>query len=332
MIAAARALGEGLSSTRYPSVREMQREAFFNEFNPFWKAPIAYGFAVALLAITLGAGGISSKLGRGLYVAGMAGLVAGIGLEVGGVRDAGPDLGLGAGDEHVRDRHLGLAGRRRPGPGLRADIPARPSWPWRPRAWRCWERCSRRTCLCSTRPSTRSSPVLRSNYWLTIHVLTEVSSYAAFALAMGLGLIATLYYLTATYRRSPRFMELAVPLVPGLPFLTLGITGLVVSYGLVPGLRLVPERALALYYAAATLSGIGGVLSIVGTGALLGELVSRWKFRHQLAALNANEAETVLTSASALESEEDASMAMPASTSVQTLTIGESGSGVRWRP
>ena len=34
-------------------------------------------------------------------------------------------------------------------------------------------------------------PVLRSNYWLTIHVLTEVSSYAAFALAMGLGLIAT---------------------------------------------------------------------------------------------------------------------------------------------
>ena len=34
-------------------------------------------------------------------------------------------------------------------------------------------------------------PVLRSNYWLTIHVLTIVSSYAAFALAWGLGLIAT---------------------------------------------------------------------------------------------------------------------------------------------
>src|SRR5262249_30391040 len=44
-------------------------------------------------------------------------------------------------------------------------------------------------------------PVLRSNYWLTIHVLTEVSSYAAFALAMGLGLIGTMIYLTATYRR-----------------------------------------------------------------------------------------------------------------------------------
>src|SRR5262249_58310266 len=29
--------------------------------------------------------------------------------------------------------------------------------------------------------------VLRSNYWLVIHVLTIVSSYAAFALAWGLG-------------------------------------------------------------------------------------------------------------------------------------------------
>jgi ABC-type transport system involved in cytochrome c biogenesis permease subunit len=31
------------------------------------------------------------------------------------------------------------------------------------------------------------TPVLRSNYWLTIHVLTIVSSYAAFALALVLG-------------------------------------------------------------------------------------------------------------------------------------------------
>ena len=54
-------------------------------------------------------------------------------------------------------------------------------------------------------PSIKSlQPVLRSNLWLTIHVLTEVSSYAAFGLAWVLGLIATLYYLTATYRRSPR--------------------------------------------------------------------------------------------------------------------------------
>ena len=69
-------------------------------------------------------------------------------------------------------------------------------------------------------PSIKSlQPVLRSNFWLTIHVLTEVSSYAAFALAWMLGLIATIYYLTATYRRSPRFLELALPLMPGLPLL-----------------------------------------------------------------------------------------------------------------
>ncbi len=66
-------------------------------------------------------------------------------------------------------------------------------------------------------------PVLRSNLWLTIHVLTIVSSYAAFALAMGLGMIATGYYLTATYRRSPGFGELLAPAGIGLPLLVLGI-------------------------------------------------------------------------------------------------------------
>jgi cytochrome c-type biogenesis protein CcsB len=38
-------------------------------------------------------------------------------------------------------------------------------------------------------------PVLRSNYWLTIHVLTITLSYAAFALAMGIGNIALSYYI-----------------------------------------------------------------------------------------------------------------------------------------
>ncbi len=60
-------------------------------------------------------------------------------------------------------------------------------------------------------PSIKSlQPVLRSNLWLTIHVLTEVSSYAAFALAWMLGLIATTYYLTATYRRSPRLLRTGI--------------------------------------------------------------------------------------------------------------------------
>jgi ABC-type transport system involved in cytochrome c biogenesis permease subunit len=38
-------------------------------------------------------------------------------------------------------------------------------------------------------------PVLRSNYWLTIHVLTITLSYAAFALTMGIGNVALWQYL-----------------------------------------------------------------------------------------------------------------------------------------
>ena len=66
---------------------------------------------------------------------------------------------------------------------------------------------------------------MRSNLWLTIHVLTEVSSYAAFGLAWMLGLIATLYYLTATYRRSPRFSRTGLALGPRLPLLVVGGIG-----------------------------------------------------------------------------------------------------------
>jgi ABC-type transport system involved in cytochrome c biogenesis permease subunit len=43
--------------------------------------------------------------------------------------------------------------------------------------------------------------VLRNNYWLTIHVLTIVSSYGAGALVWGLGNLAMLYYLFGRYRR-----------------------------------------------------------------------------------------------------------------------------------
>ncbi len=46
--------------------------------------------------------------------------------------------------------------------------------------------------------------VLRDNYWLTIHVLTIVSSYGAGALAWGLGNLAMLYYLFGKYRPESR--------------------------------------------------------------------------------------------------------------------------------
>jgi ABC-type transport system involved in cytochrome c biogenesis permease subunit len=43
-------------------------------------------------------------------------------------------------------------------------------------------------------------PVLRDNFWLTIHVLTIVSSYAAGALAWGLGCLSLGHYLFGSYR------------------------------------------------------------------------------------------------------------------------------------
>ncbi len=43
-------------------------------------------------------------------------------------------------------------------------------------------------------------PVLRSNFWLTIHVLTIVASYGAGGLALGLGNIALGYYVFGKYR------------------------------------------------------------------------------------------------------------------------------------
>ena len=77
------------------------------------------------------------------------------------------------------------------------------------------------------------SRCLRSNLWLTIHVLTEVSSYAAFALAWMLGLIATTYYLTATYRRSPRFRNWHFRSWSALPLLRRSAElGVAASYGL----------------------------------------------------------------------------------------------------
>jgi ABC-type transport system involved in cytochrome c biogenesis permease subunit len=122
-------------------------------------------------------------------------------------------------------------------------------------------------------PSIKSlQPVLRSNLWLTIHVLTEVSSYAAFGLAWGLGLIATLFYLTATYRRSPSYGELASPLVPGFPLFTVGFGGMAASYG-----AFGPSWTMTdgLFYAFSAMTSIGGMISLGTALALFGEAINR---------------------------------------------------------
>ena len=120
--------------------------------------------------------------------------------------------------------------------------------------------------------------MLRSNYWLTIHVLTEVSSYGEFLLAAMLGLIATFFYLTATYRRSPSFFHLATPLLPGVPLLAaglLGILGATGSYGLAWPIGDLGYRAVV------AVAWTGMFLTIVGLGALAGEVASRVTFRDE---------------------------------------------------
>ena len=52
-------------------------------------------------------------------------------------------------------------------------------------------------------------PVLRSNLWLTVHVLTITISYAAFFLAFGLADVGLFYYLRGEKESSPRIRSLA---------------------------------------------------------------------------------------------------------------------------
>ncbi|MEA2631910.1 MAG: hypothetical protein QOE66_2129 [Chloroflexota bacterium] len=318
LVASARAMGEEIAATRYPKAHAMEREAHFNETNPFFKAPIAYGLALVLLASSLGFAATPGKkrttlgwMGLGLYGGGLLALLAGIGLEINGfayrvlisgwapvtnmyetviwVSLVSAVLGL-IFELIFRRTFAALAGSGVAllGTVLAANVPL-------------------------LDPSIHAlQPVLRSNYWLTIHVLTEVSSYAAFALAMGLGLIATMYYLTATYRRSPSYLELGMPLFPGLPLLIAGALGLAVSYGGF-GFQLTPEKATPLFYVAGALAGIGGSLAIIGGGALAGEAISRATFRE----------EGSLDEAAVAGDE-----AVPAATSVQTVSVGEANGPV----
>ena len=110
-------------------------------------------------------------------------------------------------------------------------------------------------------------PVLRNNFWLTIHVLTIVSSYAAFALTMGLGMLATGYYLSAIYRRRADWGTLGVWLAPGLPLLAVGCAGLIAqSRGMVGPWA---------YYPSMTLAMLGIVPTMTGLFALAGEAANR---------------------------------------------------------
>ena len=283
LLDSSRALGTALNPEKYPTLAMMERETRFNEFSPFWKAPYAYGSALFLLAISLGFVGVAKntlmgKVGSLTYLLGMGALLYGIGLEVYGfylrilISGWAPVTNmyetviwvalvtavLSFVFELIFHRtYAALAGS---GVALLGTIAA--------------------ANVPLLDPSIKSLvPVLRSNFWLTIHVLTEVSSYAAFGLAWGLGLIAVLYYLTATYRRSPSFTELALPLVPALPLLSVGTVGLAASYGAFGESWLTGNT---LFYTFAIMAGLGGMVSLGVIWALIGESVSRVFYRWRL--------------------------------------------------
>ncbi len=279
MLASSRKLGESVNPSKYPTVAMIERETHFNAANPFWKAPIAYGTAVVLLMVSLGftAGrkSFTGLLGQGFSPMGMLALATGIGLEIYGfalrilISGWAPVTNMYETVIWValvaavlsfifelifRRTYSALAGSA---VALLGTITA--------------------VNVPLLDPSIKSlQPVLRSNYWLTIHVLTEVSSYAAFGVAWALGLIAMAFYLTATYRRSPRFGELALPLVPGLPMLTVGGLGVAASYGAFGSQWATGDL---LFYLFAMMGGIGGMLTLGSVLAMAGEMVNRKRFR-----------------------------------------------------
>ncbi len=171
----------------YPATTTAAMELWFNEVNPFRKAWVVSLLAGLLLAGCLAFGVRSSRVGRALYVAGLLAYVGSLGWSVVGfycrVAISGrPPVSnmyesviwvafmtavFGLILELIyRKGVIGLAGALVSTFGL---------------------------VLADQLPLTLApniqplQAVLRSNYWLVIHVLTIVSSYAAFALAWGLG-------------------------------------------------------------------------------------------------------------------------------------------------
>jgi len=284
LVASARSLGQAVSPESYPPVSAIARETHFNAMSPFWLAPIGYGLAVALLAVSVGfirfePKTLLGRFGRATYGLGLAGLVAGIALEAYGfnlrIRISGWApvtnmyetviwVGLVAAvlglvfEAVYRRRFAALSGAMvgLVGTLLAANVPL-------------------------LDPDIKElQPVLQSNYWLGIHVLTEVSSYGAFMQAAFLGLIASTYYLTATYRRSPSYTELALPVVPGLPLLAVGSVGVCAAYGLLGPKWVVGD---GLFYATGAMAGLGGCMTLAALAGLAGEAVSRLNFREELA-------------------------------------------------
>ena len=278
-LAAARGLGDSLNPTIYPTVTAIDRETKFNAMNPFWMAWPAYLCATLLLGMSLGffefpKPSAMAATGRVVYGLGMLALVGGIGFEVLGfyyrIRISGwapvtntyetviwvslvsAVLGL-IFEAKFQRAYTALGGSAVAllGTALAANVPL-------------------------LDPHIGAlQPVLRSQYWLVIHVLTEVSSYGAFLLAAVLGLMGTMYYITATYRRAATYTGLGLLLVPGLPLLAVGTAGLMASNG---RMNVAWATTQSAYISSAALFCAGLMLSLGSLIGMLGESLSRLMF------------------------------------------------------
>ncbi len=282
LLTASRSLGESVTK-QYPDVALIERETRFNALNPFYIAPFSYGTALLILVLTLAClkattpGSPFQTVGRGAYWLGLGALAGGMAVEIYGF--------------YLRIRISGWA----PVTNMYETV----IWVALVAATLAliFELVFRQVfvalagsavaLLCTLTaasvplldPSIKSlQPVLRDNFWLGTHVLAVVSSYAAFGLAWGLGLLAMLFYLTATYRRSPRLGELALPLIPWLPVLAVGAVGVAAGYGM-----LGPQWAIGdgLFYVCSAMGLLGGMFSLASVLAVGGELVNRLTFRDE---------------------------------------------------
>ena len=182
-----------LSPSVYPQDRQLRLEYFYNHFEAFYRAIWLYGIALVILLVAHGRGrrGILSKLGVALAIVALFFHASGIVMRC-----------LIAGRPPVTNMYESIIwvsfavsffgmiffARYRTPVYLLAALPV----------------TLVALLLVFQMPIAMPAsidplvPVLRDNFWLTIHVLTITLSYAAFALAMGFG-----HILLYRYARNP---------------------------------------------------------------------------------------------------------------------------------
>ena len=183
----------GLSPKIYPKESQLRLEFFYNHWDGFYRAAWSYGIALVLLGVAYmrGRGGVLKSIGVSMAIIGLLFHASGIAMRC-----------LIAGRPPVTNMYESIIwvsfavsffgmiffARYRTPVYLLAALPV----------------SLVALLLVHQMPIAMPSsidplvPVLRDNFWLTIHVLTITLSYAAFALAMGFG-----HILLWRYARDP---------------------------------------------------------------------------------------------------------------------------------